>query len=103
MGNDIMTNKVITSVDQVTIQWLTSVLAKSNALEQGKVLSFEFGEGQGNWSRSASIFVKYTDSAKGLLPKRLFLKMVDTDLGNDEYFGDSEVTYYTRDYVDVHN
>ena len=96
-----VTGKVITSIDQVSVDWLTSVLAKSGALTHGEVTSFEFGTGQGNWSNSAKIFITYNDVAKGTLPKRLFLKMVNTDLG-DEYFGDSEVTYYTRDYVDVH-
>lgn len=95
-----MTNKVITNVDQVSIQWLTSLLTKSGALTEGEVKSFEFGTGQGNWSTSASILITYTEDARGSLPKRLFLKMVDTDLG-DESFGDSEVTYYTQDYVDV--
>jgi hypothetical protein len=38
----------------------------------------------------------------GALPGRLFLKMVDTDASSsDEFFGPSEVTYYTRDYIDV--
>ena len=91
---------MITSIDQVSSEWLTSILAKSGALLGGKVKSFEFGTGQGNWSTSASIFLKYTNDAKGSLPKRLFLKMVNTDL-EDEWFGDSEVNYYTRDYVDV--
>ncbi len=36
----------------------------------------------------------------GSMPPRLFLKMVDADL-EDEFFGPSEVTYYTRDYVGV--
>jgi hypothetical protein len=98
----VVTDKVITSIDQVSNEWLTSVLIKSGALTHGQVESLEFGTGQGNWSTSANIFVTYTDAAEGSLPKCLFLKMVDTDLG-DEYFGDSEITYYTRDYVDVNN
>ncbi|HET9907143.1 MAG TPA: hypothetical protein VFQ23_10895 [Anaerolineales bacterium] len=95
-----MTNKVITSIDQVSVEWLTSALMKSGALAKGEVQSFKFGQGQGNWSTSANLFVKYTEDATGSLPERLFLKMVNTDL-DDEYFGDSEVTFYTRDYVDV--
>ncbi|MEZ4767874.1 MAG: hypothetical protein R2844_05545 [Caldilineales bacterium] len=39
--------------------------------------------------------------AEGEQPARLFLKMVATDLGDGEFFGPSEVDYYTRDYVDV--
>jgi hypothetical protein len=98
-----MPDKVITSVDQVTVEWLSAVLAASAALTGGAVASIELGTGQGNWSESTNLAVKYMDDARGSLPQRLFLKMVDADTGDDEYFGDSEVTYYTRDYVDVAN
>jgi hypothetical protein len=98
-----MINIVITNIDQVSTIWLTSVLAKSGALTHGNVESFELGTGKGNWSTNANVLVKYTDNAKGLLPKRLFLKKVDTDLGDGESFGDSEVTYYTQDYADINN
>lgn len=47
------------------------------------------------------IHIDYTNDAEGDLPRRLFLKMVDADTGGGEFFGSSEVTYYTRDYVDV--
>lgn len=96
-----MTHPVITRVDQISTDWLTSVLIQSGALTRGAVQSFEFGTGGGNWSTSANLTLTYTGDAQGSLPQRLFLKMVDTDLGDGEYFGDSEVTYYTRDYVDV--
>jgi hypothetical protein len=56
------------------------------------------GEGAGNWSANAHLQIEYTADALGDLPLRLFLKMVETDLG-DECFGGSEVTFYTRDYV----
>lgn len=98
-----MPDKVITSVEQVTAEWLTSVLAASGALTHGAVASVEWGKGQGNWSTSATLTLTYTDEARGSLPRRLFLKMVDTDIGDGEFFGESEVTYYTRDYVDVKN
>lgn len=96
-----MTDTVITSIDQVSTEWLTSVLEKSGALTDGRVASYEPGTGQGNWSTSANLLVKYTDNAKGPCPTRLFLKMVDTDLGDGETFGDSEVMYYTKDYMGV--
>jgi hypothetical protein len=90
-------------MNQVTAEWLTSVLARSGALTCGTVASFELGTGQGNWSTSASLTVKYTNEARGLLPPRLFLKMVNADVDDDESFGESEVTYYMRDYADVKN
>jgi len=65
--------------------------------------SFAVGAGQGNWSSNASLVLKYTADAAGSLPSRLFLKMVNTDLGDGETFDDSEVRYYTRDYLDLPN
>lgn len=92
---------VITSLEQVTPQWLTDVLCRSDALTRGGVTAFHIADGRGNWSSNARLDVGYTADAQGALPRRLFLKMVDTDLGDGEFFGPSEVDYYTRDYVDV--
>ena len=96
-----MADKVITNLEQVTPAWLTSVLTKSGAITSGSVESFEVDSGEGNWSESGSLKATYSSDAKGSLPTRLFLKMVETDLGDGESFTDSEVTYYTRDYLDV--
>jgi len=98
-----MPNQVITHIDQITTIWLTSALSKSEALTRGSVTSFELDSGRGNWSTSGSLTLNYTDDAQGKPPSRLFLKMANTDLGDGESFDDSEVTYYTRDYVDVQN
>lgn len=98
-----MTDTVITSIEQVTTKWLTYVLVNSGAITHGEVKSFELGTGQGNWSTNVNLRVKYTEGAKGSLPQRLFLKIVDTDLGDGEMFGNSEVTYYTKDYIDLDN
>jgi hypothetical protein len=95
-----MRDRVITSVNQVTVEWLTSVLSESGALTSGAVATFAVTPGQGNWSTSARLNVRYVDGSHGTLPQRLFLKMVNVDLG-DESFGPSEVAYYTRDYVGV--
>jgi hypothetical protein len=97
------TADVITRLDQITADWLTSVLIQSDALTRGRVQAFECGTGQGNWSSSVNLAVVYSHDAEGTRPRRLFLKMVATDLGDGEFFGDSEVNYYTRDYVDVRN
>ena len=92
---------VITSVDEVTVEWLTAVLTQAHALTHGSVASFTIDTGSGNWSANASLTLTYTDDAQGTLPKRLFLKMVNTALDDNESFDDSEVAYYTHDYVDV--
>jgi hypothetical protein len=39
---------VITGLNQVTTDWLTSILAQSGALTRGAIPSFELGTGQGN-------------------------------------------------------
>jgi hypothetical protein len=96
-----MTDLVITTIDQVTPAWLTDILRRSGALTRGAVAAFEVDTGRGNWSTSGALRLRYTPDAEGERPARLFLKMVDTDTGDGEFFGPSEVDYYTRDYVDV--
>ncbi|MEJ2212200.1 MAG: hypothetical protein P8129_24690 [Anaerolineae bacterium] len=96
-----MPEQVITAPEQVTPEWLTAVLISSGALTEGIVTAFDAEAGQGNWSSSGSLRLRYSDSARGERPQRLFLKLVNTDAGDGEFFGPSEVTYYTRDYVGV--
>jgi hypothetical protein len=95
-----MADEVITDLEQATTAWLTAVLSRGDALTFGAVESFEVDTGGGNWSTNARLALRYTNGARGKLPTRLFLKMVDTDL-KGESFGASEVTYYTRDYLGV--
>jgi len=93
-----MPDVLITGIDQVTPQWLTFVLARSGALTYGAVTSFDLKPGHGNWSTNSQLNLRYQVGSQGTLPQHLFLKIVNTDI-NGESFGDSEVTYYTRDYV----
>jgi len=95
-----MLSEIISHVEQLTPDWLTHALITSGALTQGAVESFEVDAGRGNWSANARLKVRYTAGARGQRPERLFLKMVRADLG-DDFFGASEVNYYTRDYVGV--
>lgn len=93
---------MIRSVDQLSSEWLTAVLHNNGDLTRGCVKSYALGTGQSNWSESANLRLTYSDDARGARPKRLFLKMVDTGaFSSDEFFGESEVTYYMRDYVDL--
>ncbi len=89
---------LITHPSEITLEWLTGVLTTSGALTRGAVASFELDGGSGNWSANARLRLRYTPDALGERPERLFLKMVPTEL-DGETFDDSEVTYYTRDYV----
>lgn len=91
---------VIISLDQVTTEWLSTSLARSGALTRGALAAFDVVDGRGKWSSNARLDVTYTAGAQGARPRRLFLKMVDAHDDGD-LFDDSEVTYYTRDYVDV--
>lgn len=95
-----LTDNVITALEQVTPAWLTGALSRSGALTRGAVVSFAVGGGKGNWSTNARLEVTYSADAQGTRPARLFLKMVDA-YDEEEPFDDSEVTFYTRDYVDV--
>jgi hypothetical protein len=96
-----MPDVVITSVDQATPEWLTIALSISNAISAGMVTTVDVDAGYGNWSDNARLRLHYSADAAGECPASLFLKMVGIDLDDDEHFGDSEVAYYTRDYVDV--
>ncbi len=93
--------KVIIELEQVTPEWLTAVLSQSGALTAGEVTRFAANSGGGHWSSNARLNLTYSDNAQGKCPANLFLKLVDTDTGDGEFFLPSEVTYYTRDYVDL--
>ncbi len=95
------TEQVITRVDQVTPEWLTAVLHQSGALTTGKVTDVAASGGSGNWSQNGRLTLTYSPDAQGECPPHLFLKLVSTDLGDGEFFLPAEVTYYTRDYIDV--
>jgi hypothetical protein len=91
---------VINSLHQVTAAWLTDVLSNSGALTHGAVAGFDVDTDHGNWSTNARLRVRYAEGSQGTLPQHLFLKTVNADL-EDEFFGPSEVTYYTHDYAGV--
>ena len=92
--NDVL----ITQADEITTSWLTAVLIRSGALQSGSVTGFDQEPGAGNWSTNVRLRLRYTADAQGECPEQLFLKLTRTDL-NGENFDDSEVTYYTRDYL----
>lgn len=93
--------RVISSLGEVDAAWLSAVLRQSGALTGGGVVGHDVVEGQGNWSENARLRLHYSEGSTGERPQRLFLKLTNTDLGDDEYFGSSEVDYYARDYRDV--
>ena len=96
-----MGEKVICDLQHVSETWLTAVLRKSGALTTGHVVAFAADGGTGHWSQNAQLALTYSRDAQGECPRHLFLKLVNTDLGDGEFFLPSEVNYYTRDYVDL--
>ena len=98
-----MRKKVIINLQEVTEAWLTAVLTNSGALRSGRVIAFTADSGAGHWSQNAQLTLTYSHDAQGECPTHLFLKLVNTDLGEGEFFLPSEVNYYTRDYVDLPN
>jgi hypothetical protein len=97
----VMQEKVISNLEQATKEWLTAVLSHNGALTQGSVTAVTMNTGHGNWSESGSLQLAYSPDAQGERPSRLFLKLVNTDAGDGEFFLPSEVDYYLRDYLDV--
>lgn len=96
-----MPASVITSVDQLTPEWLNATLRASGALVSGSVSEVQADAGTSNWATNARLRLQYSADATGDCPASLFVKMVKIAEDDDESFSDSEVTYYTRDYVDV--
>ncbi|MBD2533711.1 phosphotransferase [Nostoc flagelliforme FACHB-838] len=95
-----MNGEVITDIRQITLDWLNSVLIGSAALVTGKVLDFAIEVKGSENARIVKIRPQYEQGATGTTPAMLLLKMC---LGNNTTFGDSEVNYYTRDYIDLIN
>jgi hypothetical protein len=94
--------EVITSLDELTPQWLTEVLLRDGALENGAVVSVAMlGKTEREWSTSCRIHPSYAPGSRGKMPDRLFLKIVNTVVDDDESIIPSEVNYYGRDYVGV--
>lgn len=92
-----MTEQVITTLEQVTAEWLTEVLGRNGALAGGRVVDLAIDSSERILSTSNRLRIAYSLDAKGHLPERLFLKTVNADM-EDESFGPSEVNYYARDY-----
>lgn len=93
---------VITNLDQVNKAWLTQVLKARGALQEGAVGDFAMKRDERRLSSVGYLVVDYAPGSRGRCPRKLFLKICATDL-QDESFGPSEVNYYARDYVSVHD
>src|SRR5262245_47408090 len=95
-----MPEKVITALNEVTVEWLSDVLARSGALSRGAVESFTVKTSERILSTNFMLRLTYAPGSQGDMPRNLFLKTVNIDM-DDEFFGPSEVHYYARDYTGV--
>ncbi len=84
---------VIGSIDQVTPEWLTSVLVQAGCLQRGEVESFRKGQSplEGFTSERYHLELLYTESVPKSVPTHLFLK-----IGRPEFFesGKHEIEFY---------
>ncbi len=80
----------------MTPAWLTRILSASEALTSGGVTSVTVAPVAGDNLSSYRLSIAYDSGAAGELPMRLWLKTCQGGV-----LGQSEVLYYTRDYVDV--
>lgn len=70
---------VVTSLDEITPDWLTGVLHRAGVLPQGAVLGVEFGSNPAFNSTITHLVLRYASSAPPTAPPRLVLKRnVDT-------------------------
>ncbi|MBK9123792.1 MAG: phosphotransferase [Chloroflexi bacterium] len=96
-----MPDRVITDIRQITPERLTEILRRDGALQQGEVTALDMNVNERELSTGVKLGVTYSTDARGTLPRKLFLKLVNAQVDEDEYFGPSEVDYYVRDYVGV--
>src|SRR5262249_9217613 len=71
---------VITSMDQITSDWLTETLRQAGALERGGVSSFEADTSRTFGSLVSRLSLTYTHDASPDAPRRLFLKVSDPEV-----------------------
>jgi hypothetical protein len=92
---------LITTRNQITPNWLTTALSNTDALKNGHVAAVTVeSSDERELSTIFRLTLTYSPDAHGSLPTKLVLKLVNTDM-QDEFFGPSEVDYYTRDYLNA--
>ena len=81
---------MITSLNEVTKEWLTEALLRRGALSSGHVENVETKSNERDLSSVARLELSYSDEATGSCPRYLFLKLVKGESGSG-LFGPSEV------------
>lgn len=93
-----MPKEVITDARQITLDWLNEALRDTAALTTGAVNHFELVESDSINATMIQLRLTYASESEGILPEALMLKICQ-----DDSFSASEVHYYMRDYIDVHD
>jgi len=90
----------ITSIKQVTPEWLTQVLREEGHLNRGHVTAVHLGDQQATASEGPGFHpthrlqVSYSEEVPFSAPRRLYLKLNDGAI--HQYAGLQEFTFYTN-------
>jgi thiamine kinase-like enzyme len=88
---------LITDLEQVTPEWLTTVLQEQGSLEQGIVVAVETSSQSLKTSTVSQLKISYSDDAPASAPGRLFFKLSDPDIRSNLYSSHAkEVEFYTK-------
>jgi hypothetical protein len=90
---------VITNIDQITSEWLNSILDKQGLLKNDKIKNISIDHSGSTNAHIARLHIDYELETESL-PKNLLLKMCKSE---NDFIKDSEVNYYSRDYVSLPN
>lgn len=85
-------NAPLTTVEEVTPDWLTYVLHEQGYLGSGVVSDVTVNAEKSSNASTARLALTYSREATGVLPANLFLKLCNLDT---RHFGNSEIFYYT--------
>ncbi|WP_445628353.1 hypothetical protein [Nostoc sp. DSM 114167] len=88
------TDEVITNINQINLDWLNSALATDS------IQNFAIEALNSSNSQLTKIQLQYQSETTGTLPASLLLKIC---ADNNDIFGESEVNYYIRDYIELAN
>lgn len=89
---------VLTHLDQVTPEWLTTVLRTKGYLPAGYVQSIAMQPGETSISLTAHLEITYSDDVPVTAPRRLFVKVSKPELPYPAYaqYAGREVAFYNQ-------
>ena len=97
---DSITQKALTTSDQINLDWLRCILSRRFEVEHTGIVDFRIDASASTNAQIFRIHLDYSSATREKLPATLILKICT---GGDLFIGDSEVNYYARDYVNLAN